>query len=162
MSIPDRGLDRRASLALAASLAVAVFASGWASAEAAGTTVVLPIEIVGESGTTSSVVVDVPAPRAREVRSLWMQIHGLSFADMVSVQINNSAWFSLNNDTVAVAEPGKRYGGIGGGFSTLKLTLALPADVVVDGANTIRFRFNKSDGVVSGFRVVAFKQGSRV
>jgi hypothetical protein len=36
------------------------------------------------------------------------------------------------------------------------MTLALPQDVVVDGTNTIRFRFNKSDGVVSGFRVVAF------
>ena len=85
-----------------------------------------------------------------------MQIHGLSYADMVSVQVNNSAWLSLNNDTVAVAEPGKSYGGIGGGFSTLKVTLALPADAVVAGANAIRFRFNKSDGVVSGFRVVAF------
>src|SRR5439155_25948289 len=100
--------------------------------------------------------VDVPAQRAREVRSLWMQIHGLSFPDMAGVQINNSAWFSLNNDTVAIAEPGNRYGGIGGGFSTLTMTLAIPADVVVEGANTIRFRFNKSDGVVSGFRVVAF------
>ena len=85
-----------------------------------------------------------------------MQIHGLSYADMVSVQVNASAWFSLNNDTVAVAEPGKSYGGIGGGFSTLKVTLALPADAVVDGANTIRFRFNQTDGVASGFRVVAF------
>src|SRR5207249_8283580 len=66
------------------------------------------------------------------------------------------AWFSLNNDTVAVAEPGKSYGGIGGGFSTLKVTLALPADAVVEGANTIRFRFNYTDGVVSGFRVLAF------
>jgi len=85
-----------------------------------------------------------------------MEIHGLSYADMASVQVNASAWFSLNNSTVAVAEPGKSYGGIGGGFSTLKVTLPLPADAVVEGANTIRFRFNQSDGVVSGFRVVAF------
>ena len=156
MPIPDSGRDRRASLALAASLAVAVFASGWATDAASGSAVVLPIEIVGENGATSSVVVDVPAQRAREVRSLWMQIHGLRFADMASVQINNSAWFSLNNNTVAVAEPGKQYGGIGGGFSTLKMTLAIPPDVVVEGPNTIRFRFNKTDGVVSGFRIVAF------
>jgi len=85
-----------------------------------------------------------------------MEIHGLSYADMVSVQVNASAWFSLNNNTVAVAEPGKSYGGIGGGFSTLKVTLALPANAVVEGANTIRFRFNQTDGVASGFRVVAF------
>jgi hypothetical protein len=85
-----------------------------------------------------------------------MQIHGLSYADMVSVQVNNSAWFLLNNNTVSVAEPGRSYGGIGGGFSTLKVTLTLPADTVVEGANTIRFRFNQTDGVASGFRVVAF------
>ena len=141
---------------LAATLAVALSTSCLASVLTAGTTVALPVEIVGENGTTSSVTVDVPARRAREVRSLWMQIHGLSYADMVSVQVNKSVWFSLNNDTVAVAEPGKSYGGIGGGFSTLKVTLALPADAVVEGANTIRFRFNQSDGVASGFRVVAF------
>src|SRR3989442_49733 len=140
---------------LAATFA-AVFTSCLASVATAGTTVTLPVEIVGENGTTSSVTVDVPARRAREVRSLWMQIHGLSYAGMVSVQVNNGAWFSLNNDTVAVAEPGKSYGGIGGGFSTLKVTLALPADAVVEGANTIRFRFDQSDGVASGFRVVAF------
>jgi hypothetical protein len=143
-------------LPLAWTLAVAVFTSYVASVATAGTTVTLPVEIVGENGTTSSVTVEVQARRAREVRSLWMEIHGLSYADMVSVQVNASAWFSLNNNTVAVAEPGKSYGGIGGGFSTLKVTLALPADAVVEGANTIRFRFNQSDGIVSGFRVVSF------
>jgi len=137
-------------------LALAVFISSLASAAAAAPMVVLPIEVVGENGMTATVTVDVPAARAREARSLWMQIHGLSYADMVGVQVNSSAWFSLNNNTVAVAEPGKSYGGIGGGYSTLGLTLALAADTVVEGPNTIRFRFNKSDGVVSGFRVVAF------
>jgi hypothetical protein len=140
---------------LAATLAAAIFISSLAVV-ADGASVVLPVEVVGENGTTSTVTVEVPPGRAREVRSLWMQIHGLSYADMVSVQVNDSVWFSLNNDTVAVEEPGKAYGGIGGGFSTLKMTVALPADTVVEGANTIRFRFNKSDGVVSGFRVVAF------
>ena len=141
---------------LAATLAVAAFTLCLARVATVGTTVTLPVETVGENGTTSSVTVEVPAGRAREVRSLWMEIHGLSYADMASVQVNASAWFSLNNSTVVVAEPGKSYGGIGGGFSTLKVTLALPADAVVDGANTIRFRFNQTDGVASGFRVVAF------
>src|SRR5436190_4275730 len=140
---------------LRAILAAAMLIASRASV-VAGASVVLPVEVVGENGTTSSVTVEVPARRAREVRSLWMQIHGLSYADMVSVQVNKGSWFSLNNATVAVAEPGKSYGGIGGGFSTLKVTLALPADAVVEGANSIQFRFNQSNGVVSGFRVVAF------
>jgi len=121
-----------------------------------GAAVTLPIEVVGDNGTTSSVSVQVPSRLAREVRSLWMQIHNLSYPDIVSVQVNNSAWFTLNNNTVAVAEPGKSYGGIGGPLSTLKVTLALPENTIVDGANTIRFRFNRTDGVASGFRVVAF------
>jgi hypothetical protein len=120
------------------------------------TTVTLPVEVVGENATTASVTVDVPARRASEVQSLWMQIHGLGYADMVSVQVNTNAWVPLNNTTVAVAEPGKSYGGIGGGFATLSVTLGLPAGAVVDGANTIRFRFNRSDGFVSGFRVIDF------
>jgi hypothetical protein len=55
-----------------------------------------------------------------------------------------------------VAEPGKSYGGIGGGFATLKLTLPLAPGSVIDGSNVIGFRFNRSNGVVSGFRVLAF------
>ena len=116
----------------------------------------LPIEVVGEDGTTASVTVDVPAQRASEVQSLRMQIHNLGYDDMVSVQINANTWIPLNDKTVSVAEPGKSYGGIGGGFSTLIVTLGLPADTIVGGVNTIRFRFNRSDGFVSGFRVVDF------
>src|SRR5947208_2938654 len=140
---------------LIAALLMAVFYL-LARAGAAATAVTLPVEVVGENGTTSTVTVQVPARLAHEVRSLWMQIHNLSYADMISVQVNKSVWFSLNNGTVAVAEPGKSYGGIGGGFTTLKVTLLLPADLVVEGANTIRFRFNGTDGTASGFRVVTF------
>ncbi len=61
----------------------------------------------------------------------------------------------LNNDTVTVAEPAKSFGGIGG-FATLTMTLSLPSGTVVDGANTIRFRFNQTDGVASGYRVLAW------
>ena len=37
------------------------------------------------------------------------------------------------------------------------MTMNLPAGVVQSGANTINFRFNQTDGRVSGFRVLAFK-----
>jgi cytochrome c553 len=89
------------------------------------------------------------------VRSLWLQIHGLRYADQASVQVNTSAWMPLNNDTVTVAEPGKSFGGIGG-FATLTMTLSLPSGTVVDGANTIRFRFNHTDGLASGYRILAW------
>src|SRR2546430_11526292 len=35
-----------------------------------------------------------------------------------SVQVHHSSWIPLNNETVTVSEPGKSYGGIGGGFAT--------------------------------------------
>src|ERR1700733_15011725 len=116
----------------------------------------LPIEVTGEDGTTHSVTVSVDAGAGQQVRSLWMQIHGLEYAGMVSVRVNQSPWFSLNNETVTVADPGKSYGGIGGGVATLKLTLALSSNTVVDGPNTIHFRFNGTNGIASGFRVLAF------
>jgi hypothetical protein len=118
--------------------------------------VILPVEVVGENGTTASVTVEIPAARAREIRALRTQIHNLAYPDMVSVQVNAGAWISLNNDTVSIAEPGKSYGGIGGGFVTHQVTLALPPDAVTAGTNTIRFRFNRSDSLASGFRVLSF------
>jgi hypothetical protein len=116
----------------------------------------LPVEIVGDAGTAVSVTTYVPAGFGRQARSLWMQIHGLAYAGMVSVRINQGPWWLLNNSTVAVAGPARSYGGIGGGCATLKMTLPLPEGSIVDEANTIQFRFNFTDGIVSGFRVLAF------
>ena len=113
----------------------------------------LPVEVLGPDGTT--VAVQVPVTNGATVQSLWLQVHNLSYRDKASVQVNNGAWVPLNNTTVAVAEPGKRYGGIGGAFHTLKLTLTLPPGTVVNGSNTVRFRFNRTDGESIGFRVLA-------
>ncbi len=115
----------------------------------------MPIEVTGPDGTTGSVRVPVGFGVAGQVRALWMQIHGLEYAGEVSVRVNQGEWIELNNKSVSVGEPAKSYGGIGGGVSTLKLTLGLAAGTVVDGANRIDFRFNHTNGVVSGFRVLA-------
>jgi len=140
-------------------LGLGILAAGWfptvALPATAQPTVSLPVEVMGENGTVVSVDLRVRGTRTNEVKSLWMRIHGLEYPDMVSVQVNSSAWFSLNNESTAVAEPGKSYGGIGGGFATLAMTLPLPAGTVQVGNNTVRFRFNRSNGAVSGFRVLA-------
>ena len=146
---------------LVAKLNSAIFWAGLfvgtaALSHAAPDAVRLPVEVVGEDGVAASVTLAVPAARAAEVKSLWMQVHGLEYADMVSVQISSSGWVSLNNESVAVAEPARSYGGIGGGFATVKLTLSLAPQTILAGANTIQFRFNHTDGAVSGFRVLAF------
>jgi len=118
--------------------------------------ITLPIEVMGAARTTRTVTVNVPTGKGAQSASLYLQIHNLSYPDKASVQVNNSGWMDLNNDSVQVAEPGKSYGGIGGGFASLKMTLSLPAGTVTDGTNTIRFRFNYTDGISSGFRVLAF------
>lgn len=130
-----------------------------AAIAAAPDRVQLPIEVVGADGATAEVTVEVAEAQAAGVRSLRMQIHGLGYADMASVQVNSGAWRTLNNDTAAVAEPAKSYGGIGGGFATLTLTLTLTPGEVRPGLNRIQFRFNRSDGLSSGFRVLAFNFG---
>jgi mono/diheme cytochrome c family protein len=87
---------------------------------------------------------------------LSVQIHGLEYETQASVQVNNSGWIPLNSTSVQVLGLAKMFGGIGGGFSTLNMWIPLPAGTVVNGNNTVSFRFNATDGVSSGFRVLSF------
>ena len=117
--------------------------------------VFLPVEVLGEEGATVDRTLYVTGEKSKSVRFLWLQVHGVRYPTQASVQINRSSWISLRNNTVDVAEPGKSFGGIGGGFATLELRLPIPAGILVAGANVIRFRFNQSDGLASGYRILA-------
>jgi len=120
-------------------------------------TVTLPLEVIGPNGTTVSASVIVPSgSNLTGPVTLWMAIHGLRFDGQASVQVNNSGWLPISNGTVTILGNGAAYGGIGGGFSTLCMTMSLPAGTVQAGANTVTFLFNQTDGRVSGFRVLAF------
>ncbi len=114
----------------------------------------LPIEVMGADGTVASV--QVALPDTAKPCYLLMVAHNLSYPDKASVQINSSAWMPLDNSTVQVAKPEKQYGGIGGGFSTVRILLTLPPNSTQPGTDTISFRFNHTDGVSSGFRILRF------
>src|SRR6266478_1302634 len=116
----------------------------------------LPIEVLSADGTTVSRTVALQSGDADSVRSLWLRIHGVRYANQASVQVNRSEWIPINNNTVTIAEPGRSFGGIGGGFATLTVTLPLPNGTVVSGANTVQFRFNQTDGVTSAYRVLSW------
>jgi hypothetical protein len=117
----------------------------------------LPIEVFGNAGSTVVVPFELgPTKAAAQPRTIRIRVHGLHFADMASVRLNNRVWIDLNNTTTTVAEPGRSYGGIGGAFATLDLTIPLPARSVNENENSIAFRFNRTDGVVSGFRILSF------
>src|SRR5215467_4369791 len=58
------------------------------ASHAAFAAVTLPVEVVGKNGSSTSVSMDLPAGAARDVKALRMRIHNLTYADMVSVQVN--------------------------------------------------------------------------
>lgn len=119
--------------------------------------VTLPVEVMGPAGTTATVSVTVPSgTNLSGPLTLWMQIHGLKYDSEASVQVNNSAWLPISTANVTLSPLEAAYGGIGGGFHTLTLTMNLPAGVVVAGTNTVTFQFNGTDGVTSGYRVLQF------
>lgn len=134
---------------------VTVFATPVGMTEPRPGPVPLPVEVLGEAGTTVDRVLNLTPEQSGSVRFLWLRVHGVRYGEQASVQINRGAWIPLRNDSVSVAEPGKSFGGIGGGFSTLELTVNLPAGAVAPGANVVRFRFNQTDGLSSGYRVLA-------
>ena len=117
--------------------------------------VLLPVEVLGEEGTVTDRTVYVSDENSESVRFLWLRVHGVRYPAQASVQINRNSWIPLRNDTVDVAEPGKSFGGIGGGFATLELSLPVPPGTVIAGVNNVRFRFNQSDGLANGYRILA-------
>ncbi len=121
-------------------------------------TITLPIEVMGASGTTTSVSFSISSASASLLsgtQTLSLQIHGLKYQTEASLQVNNSAWIPINSSNVILQGLANAYGGIGGGFHTLSMTVSLPAGTVVTGNNTVNFMFNGTDGVTSGYRVLA-------
>ena len=126
------------------------------TASASSSSIQLPVEVIGPNGTTRAVTFTIPAGSSLTgTMQLSLQIHGLKYETQASVQVNSSAWLPINTSTVTLQGLANQYGGIGGGFSTLSLTMNLPANTVVSGTNTITFKFNGTNGRISGFRVLA-------
>jgi len=117
----------------------------------------LPLEVIGLDGTTVTTPFNIPASaNLSGALTLSMQIHGLRFETQASVQVNNLGWQPISDSTVTLLGNATAYGGIGGGFSTLKMNMNVAAGALRQGTNTISFRFNGTDGRVSGFRVLSF------
>ncbi len=124
----------------------------------ASSNITLPVEVMGVAGTTHSASFNVPSSSASLLggaQQLSLQIHGLKYETEASVQVNNSGWLPISSSTIAIQGLGGTYGGIGGGFHTLTFTMNLPAGTVAAGTNTITFKFNATDGITSGYRVLA-------
>src|SRR5215472_15356 len=143
----------------------------------------LPIEVLGTPPVIKSVTVNLPDITnitTLWLRIHGME----SYPDKASIRLNNGNWLNINNTNVIVAYPANLFEGIGGAFNTVKMTIPLErlaglardsfgaqtlefpvplphsvgpaplAGVLVPGNNTIDFRYNKSDGLTLGFRVI--------
>lgn len=119
--------------------------------------ITLPIEVFGPENTTASASFGLPATTSvNGTAQLWIQIHGLRYDSEASVQVNNSVWLPLSTGNVTLLGNAAAFGGIGGGYSTISMTVNLPPGVVASGTNKVTFRFNGTNGVTSGFRVLGF------
>jgi hypothetical protein len=129
-------------------------------------TITLPLEVMGPGGTTASATVTIPSGTSVSGQlQLYLQIHGLEYQTQASVQVNGGSWMPINDTTATYLGHSATFGGIGGGFSTLQLTMNLPAGSIKTGQNTFSFQFNGTNGNSSGFRVLAFNvlaSGSQV
>ena len=115
--------------------------------------ILLPVEVMGAEGTITERIFTLTSEQANNSVLLWLQINNIGYENKVSVKVNGLDWVSLNHDSCNIQSPERERGGMQhGGHSTIRLTI--PAVGFVDGLNTIRFRFNMSDAISSGFRVV--------
>ncbi|GAL72368.1 cellulase [Jejuia pallidilutea] len=123
----------------------------------------LPVEVLGPHGTTDSRQFNLPD--ASEAGILYLQVNNFTFDGKVEVRLNaETNWTPLSNSNIYSDAQGNAFGKIGGGYSTLKVfaNFIIPTnrrirDALVDGVNTIYFRFNGiNDAKTIGFRILEF------
>ena len=127
----------------------------------------LPIEVLGDDGFVREVRFDLAD--ASGVDTLWVQCSRCGYRDgsvnpraKGSVKLNDGPWVDMDEDTATVQGLEARMGGINGGFMTSRFTV--PISGARAGSNTLRFRFNGTDGHTNGYRIVAMnllKNGSQ-
>jgi hypothetical protein len=115
----------------------------------------LPVEVLGAEGKVVTRTFNLSAQEASSAVRLWLQVNNLSYQNKGSIKINNGAWVSLNHQTVNMQAQEKARGGmVHGGFNTIRFSI--PAAGLITGSNTISFRFDLSDAISNGYRVVRF------
>ena len=134
----------------------------------------LPIEVLGQPGTIEGAVLSLNALPA-QVSYLWLRAHRLAwredgeFADIAlplgnvrpgskgSVRLNGGAWVPLTNTTVVSEGMAGALGGLNGAYMTVSIRLpvsSLGSPGFRAGANTLEFRFDATDGISMGWRVL--------
>ena len=117
--------------------------------------ITLPIEVLGTEGTVVAQELNLTQQQANATKHVWLQVNNLGYQNKASVRINNGNWLSLNHQTVDMQTQEKSRGGMtNGGFNTIRFSIV--ATDFRTGINTLYFRFDKSDGISNGYRVIRF------
>ena len=169
--------DSRSARPLVRTLLLTVITiSLWAWAGAfshavAQNSVTLPVEVYPDDGRSSTVEsVNIRATNGSQANRLYFQMHqpfyhrggwetgthqGFDPATMVDIRLNGGSWTTVRNSNVTCAYPESQYDCVGGPYSTIRFSMRTQdVGAAVDGVNTIDFRYNGTEGVRSGFRVL--------
>jgi hypothetical protein len=116
----------------------------------------VPIEVLGDEGLTISSSFTIDQEQLNKINStnnLYLRANNLGYEGKASVQVNGGSWISLTNSSVKIYSPEKERGGMtNGGYNTIRFTVSISNFQV--GVNTITLRFNYSDGISNGYRVI--------
>lgn len=116
----------------------------------------LPIEVLGDEEFTvlSSFTIDQEQlNKIKSTDNLYLRANNLGYQGKASVQVNGGSWILLTHSSVKMYSPEKERGGMtNGGYNTIRFTVSIANFQV--GVNTITLRFNYSDGISNGFRVI--------
>ena len=134
----------------------------------------LPIEILGEPGLVESATIAVSA-QPSNAAYLWLKTHRLTWREdgefattsnprnsvhpgsKGSVRLNGGPWVPLTNSTVTCEAHEAAFGCLNGSYMTVRVRVAvskLGSPGLKSGDNTLDFRFDATDGVTSGWRVL--------
>lgn len=121
----------------------------------------LPIEVMGPDGTIETASVEVS--NASGAQDLWIRAHSIGYYDFynysqskASIRLNGGSWVDVNNSNVTCQYPESEYLCVTGGYHTIRFTMPLSLlGSVVNGTNTLEFRFNYVSGdASSGYRIL--------
>lgn len=122
-------------------------------AQNAGDMILLPVEVLGAEGTIEERTITLTTEQLAKVDVLWLQVNNLGYQNKASIRINDQDWVHLNHNTVSIQSPEKERGGMAhGGHNTIRFSLPIAGLMI--GLNTIQFRFNISDAISNGYRIV--------
>ena len=115
----------------------------------------LPVEVLGAEGVIKERRFIIDEDQLANADKIWLQVNNLGYEDKAALKINDNDWVNWNHQTVSISSPEKERGGMAhGGYSTIRFTI--PASGLKIGDNKLSFKFNASNAIANGYRVVDF------